>query len=304
MGTTARVVVDGPRARVEPAVRRLRELEARWSRFVVDSEVSRLNRAGGNPVIVSADTVALLEHARFAGEITGGRFDPLLHDELVALGYDRTFTAVDREGAPLERGPSPSRQRDAAPVVDPNGGDEIVVDGAARLVRLPPHRRFDPGGIGKGLAADLVATELVAGGACAALVDVGGDLRVAGAPRPWTVVVEDAFDPARDLATLVVASGAVATSSRLRRTWRRGDEDLHHLLDPATRRPAVTDLVSVTVLAASAWWAEVAAKVALIGGRRYAFELLERHALPALVVGEDGVVERVHGFSCYETVAA
>ncbi len=57
----------------------------------------------------------------------------------------------------------------------------------------------------------------------------------------------------------------MATSGRDRRRWVRGGEEQHHLIDPSTGRPSVSDLVRVTVVAGSAADAEVLAKAAFLG---------------------------------------
>ena len=134
---------------------------------------------------------------------------------------------------------------------------------------LPPGVRIDAGGIGKGLAADLVSDELLDAGAEGVLVSIGGDIRVAGvppgAPR-WTITLEDPHSPERDLGIVAIDTGAVATSSRLRRTWSDGSTGRHHVLDPLLGRPTTNDIDAVTVVAAAAWWAEALATALMVSG--------------------------------------
>src|SRR5438552_5965287 len=180
MGSDVHVIVVGPPRLVGLARRRLADLERRWSRFLPDSEVSRLNEAGGRLVTVSDETRLLVERALTGWRITGGLFDPTVLGDVVRAGYDRSF---DRLG-PLAAAGSSTWERGACGVV-------VTDDGH---VRLPPGVAFDPGGVGKGLAADLVAGELVAAGAAGACVNVGGDIRVRGvAPGggAWRVDIED-----------------------------------------------------------------------------------------------------------------
>src|SRR5690606_2471757 len=135
---------------------------------------------------------------------------------------------------------------------------------------LPPHLRLDPGGLGKGLAADLVAGELMAAGASGALVDLGGDLRVVGsspAGETWRIDVEHPGRPGRPIARVETRDGAVATSSRGRRRWTGTDgAAVHHLLDPASGHPAEPDWTSATALARTGVDAEVGATVAFLDG--------------------------------------
>ena len=269
MGTWAHVtVVGGPPEAAAQARGRIEQLEARWSRFRPDSEVSRLNRADGRPVLVSADTATLLERAFAGRRATGGRFDPTLLGFLVAAGYDRSF--------------------------------ELVGTGAGVAVAAPrAGAGFDPGGIGKGLAADLVVQELLAAGANGACVNLGGDLRVEGA-GPWLVDVADPFDAGRPpLATLALDAAGVATSSRLRRTWEQDGTARHHLMDPATGAPAATGVAAVTVLTGEAWRAEVLAKAALLAGVDGALELLAANRAAGLVVDDAGTVHRSAGVEAF-----
>lgn len=292
MGSEAHVVVvassgRAARGRAQWARDRLYDLEARWSRFVAGSEVSSLNAAGGAPVVVSAETRVLVTRAIQAWRRTEGRFDPTVHDALVALGYDRDFATIERDGpgdAPHGAGARP------AP-----GCAGIVVDPVVGSVRMPPGVRFDPGGIGKGLAADLVVDELVRAvdGVC---VNVGGDLRVEGSAfgslrgaGAWIVDLEhpttgQSFGRAR------LRGGAVASTWCTRRVWRTETEERHHLVDPRTGAPARSGLAGTTVIAARGWWAEAMAKCAFLAGPRAGAALLEAHALSGYLVSDDGHV--------------
>lgn len=267
MGTTAHVVVvGGDDDHLTMARRRVEQLEARWSRFRPDSEITFVNEAEGRPCVVSDDTALLAARALAAWRATDGRFDPTVLDAVVAAGYD---------DAPVCRGraahPAGGRAGDRWPgaVGAAPGLADARVDRATGLVWLPAGVHLDPGGIGKGLAADLVVGDLRRAGAAGALVNLGGDLRVDGTgPRggSWSIRVDDPRDPDRELVRLPLRRGAVATSGRLGRRWTRPDGTAaHHLIDPRSGRPATTDVVAVTAVAARAWTAEVAATAAFLG---------------------------------------
>ena len=280
MGTTGRVVVVGGRPSAgADAVARIADLERRWSRFRPDSELSRLNaRAGRGPVVVSNETAGLVTHAVQASALTGGAFDPTVLAALIGLGYDAPFPKlpVDRLAGDHEPAPAP-------------GCRDIHVDPAVPAVSLPDGVALDPGGIGKGLAADIVAEELLAGGADGALVDLGGDIRVAGrgpADGAWVIDVEDPRAPGRSLLHLAVRDAGVATSSRLRRRWRVRGQERHHLVDPRTGRSAETPFVTATVIAGTAWWSEALTKAVLVTGDLRPV----RHTASAVAVDEAGVV--------------
>ena len=254
MGSEVSVVVQGDRRLAEVARRRLEDLEQKWSRFRPDSDISRLNAARDRAVVVSPDTLDLLRHAVRAWELTGGAFDPSILDALVAWGYDRDLSSV--------RGPSAP-----PPTVRAAGLGAVHVDDAAGTACLGG-ASFDPGGLGKGLAADLVATELVAAGADAALVGVGGDVRMTGEGPDdgWTVGVEDPSAPTRDLCRLALRGGGLATSSDRRRRWTAAGATAHHLIDPETGHPGQSPLAGASVLAGEAWWADALTKAVLVGG--------------------------------------
>jgi FAD:protein FMN transferase len=279
MGSTAHIVlVDGRRRAVSAAVDRLRDLEYRWSRFLPDSETSRLNDHAGSPQRVSAETALLVGLAQEGWRRTAGRYDPTLLHALRAAGYT---DAVPRR--PLTRG------GDAAPAghaADLCG--RIVLDHSAGTVCLPTTAGFDPGGIGKGLAADLVAADLVATGAAGVCVNVGGDLRVWGrAPHDsrWRIST-----PAWEDRVLAVTAGAVATSGVMRRTWTVAGRRHHHVIDPATLRPSDTGIVGATVVAPAAWLAEVYALATLLSTPEEALVDLRRWAVDGCIVEADGHV--------------
>jgi FAD:protein FMN transferase len=143
---------------------------------------------------------------------------------------------------------------------------------------------------------------LLSAGAAGAMVNLGGDTRVAGISpegEGWSILVEDPFDAAKELVTIHIVDGAVATSSRLERRWQRNGTEYHHLIDPETGRPFAGDVVAVTVVAGTAWWAEVMTKAVFAAGAARAGGVLENAA--ALVVDIDG---RHHTSRGFEEVAA
>jgi thiamine biosynthesis lipoprotein len=292
------IVVGGTAEHVAAARDRIDLLESRWSRFRPDSEVSVLNAAGGRPTVVSADTRLLIERSIDAWRLTGGGFDPTLLAALQQAGYDRTFDDIDAADAPGDD----TRAGDVGslPDVDVTRPEctDIVFDG--RSVALPVGMGFDPGGIGKGLAADLVAAELVDAGAQGVCVNMGGDLRVLGQSPTgtgWTLAIDHPWCTA-PIAMVGLWEGAVATSSVLRRVWSVGGRSRHHLIDPVTGRPSTSDLALASVIAGEAWMAEVLAKAVLLRGTGRAFDLLDE-STAALTVDHDGRITASAGFASF-----
>jgi thiamine biosynthesis lipoprotein len=278
MGTQVHLVAVGAGPEVlELGRQRIHELEALWSRFREDSEISRLNLAAPRPVRVSAETIELVQRSLEGWQATSGAFDPTILGDLVALGYHSSFERLEEEAPPP---PFPRRRGGAA---------GVVVDQRNQTVRLPEGAAIDTGGIGKGLAADIVAEKMLEAGARGVCVNVGGDLRVAGRPPTlagWTVGVDDPFG-GPPLTTLTLQDGAIATSSRLGRTWMRSGVLRHHLLEPATGEPASTRLAAVTVVAGRGWWAEVLAKAIFLAGPTGGVALLQQAGATGLLLDDN-----------------
>jgi len=262
MGTDCLFILHGPegdpvsREALERAAAQVREYEERFSRFRPDSELSRLNESPQEQVPVDAGLGGLLARSVEYARISGGLFDPVVLDDLLALGYDRTFEEVrdETDSGVVARGPR-FRWRD------------ISVDAAGRSVARPFGARIDLGGIAKGAAVDAAMLEL--SGYPGALVDVGGDIRVTGSPDDadsWIIAVEDGQSGDGTLGYVRLRDGAVATSSRRKRRWVHNGEAVHHIIDPRSGRPARSDVLQASVIADTTEHAEVAAKVAFIGG--------------------------------------
>ncbi len=294
MGTSAHVVVIGGAPElIDVAVARVEELESRWSRFRESSEISRLNSADGQAVWVSADTLQLIEKSIAAWRFTNGRFDPTVYHLLCESGYDRSFLDV----LACDETRSSASTEQAAP-----GCESIVVDIAASVVRLPKGVGFDPGGIGKGLAADFIVEEILDDGATGVMVNLGGDARVGGVPATsegWMLGIAHPTDPEAFCAVLSLDSGGVVTSTRAMRKWMRNGVERHHLIDPSTGASPITELESVTIVAPEAWLAEAVAKAAFLAGPVDALPTIDRFGCTGLVTFEGGHVEALSSLKPY-----
>ncbi|GBD08501.1 FAD:protein FMN transferase [Candidatus Thermoflexus japonica] len=292
MGSHMKAMIDSDSPHAAAALEEVPRWFATWerclSRFREDSELSRLNRSSGRSVRVSATLWKVLRAALLAAQLSDGLVVPTVLSALEAAGYDRSFEQVPEravEEAMGERNTWPDAWR------------WIRLDPEQRTVRLPYGVRLDLGGIAKGWAADQAIRRLRPYGP--ALVDAGGDIAVSGpmaSGQPWPIGVADPRAdqrvPLRDpplLGILRISCGGVATSGwDVRRWWRRGEEQ-HHLIDPRTGRPARTDVLTVTVVAPTAYEAEIAAKAVFLLGSREGLAWLERHpGMAGLIVRHDG----------------
>ena len=270
--TTGRVVVtDAEALTAATGIVRdcLDEVERACSRFRPDSELMRLagraglaDLSGTNPnparVRVSPMLADLLGAALGAAAATDGLVDPAVGRVLHDLGYDRSIERVPSDGPAVQvrRLPSPGWRR-------------VHLHGD--VLELPRDVLLDLGATAKARAADLAAERVALVLGVGVLVELGGDVATAGpADDPstregWQVLVRDT--PEDPVCQVTLAAGsALATSSTVRRAWRRGGERLHHIVDPRTAAPATPVWRSVTVAASTCLEANTASTAAVVLG--------------------------------------
>ena len=240
--------------------------EQRFSRFRADSELSRVNASAGTWTPVSPPFAELVGVALAHAERTDGLFDPSVLDAMIASGYDRDFDEVIAGARGALRPPRPC-------------GRWREVETRPGAIRLPEGVGLDLGGIAKGWTVDLAALAAVREGLPWTLVNAGGDLRIAGDAPPIDVRIEDPGAPSETAAWLRLSSGALATSSTMRRAW---GPDLHHIVDPRTGAPTDSPIVQATVWAETCVDAEVLATWALLAGTGVA------DTTPCALVTRDG----------------
>ena len=292
-GGRCTVIVTGSQAAAAAAVHvaraRLLEWHVQFSRFVADSELSRLNADPRLVVPVSPLMARLVGAALSAAALTGGLVDPTLASEIERAGYAGHFEGA---GVPLPEALAlaPPRTPGTPRPVLPGrfGWRDVAVDLAASTVTRPPGLRFDPGGIAKGLFADELAGELAAHPAV--VIDCAGDLRLGGSGGIVRAVnVESPFDGSM-IHVYELAAGGVATSGIGKRSWMLDGRVSHHLLDPGTGRPAFTGIVQATALAPTAAEAEARSKAALLSGPVSAPEWLPHGGVIVLDDGSHQVI--------------
>jgi thiamine biosynthesis lipoprotein len=278
--TTARLVVTDPAAL--PAARAvvaslLTAVDEVASRFRDDSEVNRLDRAGGRPLLVSPLLAELVTAALWAARRSDGDVDPTMGEALRCLGYDRDIGAIEADGPAMTVAPAP------AP-----GWRRIEL--ADSRLTVPPGIRIDLGATAKAFAADRAARLVAAGLDVGALVSLGGDIATAGPPPAggWRVLVRDR--PGEPECTIALPGGAaVATSSTAGRRWTRGGHALHHILDPRTCLPVTPVWRTASVVADNCLAANTFATAALVKGAG-APGWLRLAGVPARLVAADGAV--------------
>jgi thiamine biosynthesis lipoprotein len=280
----AHLLTTDPRA-VDAAAavadRRLTEVGDACDRFRSDSELQQVRP--GVPTEVSPMLGRLLRVALDTARSTDGLCDPTVGSAVQDLGYDRDIRLVLDDDRPVRVVLRPRRSWEAVQLRD----DRLLVPAGVVL---------DLGATAKAFAADLIAEEVVAELGCGVLVNLGGDIATAGVSPSggWQVTVQDLpGDPAAQVT--LHAGFALATSSTQRRTWRRGGQQVHHIVDPRTGAPATACWRTASVVARTAVEANGAATAAIVAGPTAEDRLVEAGS-PARLVAADRSVRTLNGW--------
>ncbi len=290
MNTDVRIIaVDWRRSEMlADAERVFRDVEARFSRFRDDSELSAFNARTDSCVGVSSQMLQLLDLALFFHGRTNGLFDPAVLPALEAAGYDRSFERVPREGADTRA--SCGVQSHVTSIA------QVQLDRRHGTVTAPAGLRIDFGGIGKGYAVDVASQRLAT--TRDFLVDAGGDIFASGngpGGDGWPIGVADPASGS-DIDVVVLRDRAIATSTTAARRWKRGGTWHSHIIDPRTGQSTGSAIVSASVIAGTATEADVYAKCALILGPGEGRRFLEARRARGLFVLDDGGVVRTAGW--------
>ena len=285
MGSEMLAILDQDTSAVSPQLAAVPQWFESWeqclSRFRPDSELSRLNRTFDQPVKVSRTLWEVLSVARQAERQSGGLLTPTVLNALVEAGYDRDFEQLACAGIAEPSG----NFHAAAPELA-----TVLFDEREHSVCLHEDVHLDLGGVAKGWAADQAMRRLREQGP--ALVDAAGDIAISGPNLdggPWVIGVADPLRPGHDILNIELHAGGIATSGKDRRRWQRGGLWRHHIIDPRSGTPALTDLLTVTVVAADVMEAEAGAKTAFLMGGTAGLEWIEANTdLAGLLVMEDG----------------
>jgi thiamine biosynthesis lipoprotein ApbE len=283
----------------------LEDVDAAYSRFREDSELTRVNANAGRTIPISPLLATAIDAALRAARLTDGAVDPTIGRAIRVAGYDDDFSRISspHPALPRERGRDIQLRAERVP-----GWQAIRLDRRSRTVWLPPGVELDLGSTGKALAADLAAVAaMAAAGDGGVLVSLGGDIATAGEPPVggWRILVaeDSGVSPNGDGDVICVPAGGVATSSTTVRRWSRGGELLHHIIDPKTSLPTAGPYRTVTVVAATCLDANIASTAAIVHGEA-AIEWLTSWRLPARLVESDGTIHYIGPWPDPASVAA
>lgn len=236
-------------------------IEKQFSRFLPGSELSRVNQNAGKETPVSERFIQLFYEALQYYEQTEGIFTPFLGFYMNRLGYGQTFEKIHAENLTTDNTEAPDH--------DPN--EPITVDIDRRTVKVNLRNTLDFGGIAKGWSVQQIAGKMMLNSS-AGLVDAGGDImawNTEDCKNPWLVGVAHPYSDQDSVAKLWLKGQAgIATSSIVKRHWKKLNRSFHHIIDPRTGLPAQSDCIQATVIGKELVPAEVYAKCLLILGSR------------------------------------
>lgn len=268
------VWLAGLRLRIEAV---LEAIDAEMSPWRPDSALMRFNRAGDGAVVpVSAAMRAVVEGALDMARMTGGAFDPTLHDAVTAWGFGAVAVP---EGLP-----------DTATLAGRRDWRDLVLTAEGLVAR--DGLALDLNGIAKGYAVDAVMDLIRADPkAEAALVEIGGELKGWGIRpdgMPWWVEIEQPEGAPGLPLVAALLDGAVATSGDYLRRFTQDGIDYCHTLDPRDLTPVRTGVASVTLFDPLCWRADALATALMVMGRDEALAFAEAHAIPCLLTVREG----------------
>lgn len=234
---TMKAYGPGADALLAEAKTRIQTLEHSLSVTEPDSDIGKLNRAGGQSVAVTADTTAILETAITLGNLTNGALDVSIYPLVAAWGFTTGQNQI----------PSPDTIADLLPYVD-----YTKIRLTDHTVTLPNDMQIDLGSLAKGYTGDVVAKLLREGGVTSALLNLGGNVHTIGAKTdgtPWKVAIADPFAPENNMLVLAVEDAVVITSGNYERYFIGEDGVRYcHILDSQTGYPADNGIVSMTIV--------------------------------------------------------
>lgn len=256
-------------------------LEQVFSRYLPDSEISRINReAGVRPVPVSDEMMEVLSRAEEISRITGGAFDITIGPLMEIWGF-----------FPERSGQVPSEAK-LANLMARVGWQAIELDRSVRRVQfLKPGVEIDLGALAKGYIVDRLAALLIEEGIENGLINAGGDIYCLGeypGGRSWKIGLEHPRDEDEILTVLELKNRAVATSGDYRNYFIRRRLRYSHIIDPRTGRPSQSKVAEVSVMAPDCLTADGLATAIFVMGADKGIHLLKKiEDVDGVIVTED-----------------
>lgn len=288
MGTTWSVILRPGPAGVDAAVlqqklqQRLDRINRLMSTYDPQSEVSRFNdQATMDWFAISSETAEVIALSQEISRLTGGAFDISVGPLVELWGFGATARA--------QQIPTDRQIDDVLALVGYRNLHLLLEPPAIR--KQVPKLRIDLSAVAKGYAGDALAELLEQQGLSNYLVEVGGELRIAGyrgATDPWRVAIEKPLEGIRDVARIIELSDTgLATSGNYRNFYIDNGQRYAHTLDPVSGRPVRHRLASVTVLDPVCARADALATALMVMGDEHGRRFCEQHGIAAYFLIHD-----------------
>ncbi len=260
------------------------EVDGQMSTYRNDSEISRFNASPStDPVSVSPALAQVVALSLEVSEQTGGAFDITVQPLVRLWNFQRRMVRFE---PPSDAAVEAALQR--------VGSDKLFVSlDPPTLRKSIPDLELDLSAIAVGFTSDLVAARLASLGVSRMMVELSGEICLRGerpAGGPWRIAIETPIVGKMDVSrVLTLTDTSLATSGNYRNFQEYKGVRYGHSIDPATGRPAVSDLGSVTVIAPTAAQADAFATALMVMGHDTAYNWAVEHDLAALLIaGEEG----------------
>lgn len=237
----------------EKAEKWLQYVAQEWSRFQANNELSQVNDlAIGETLRISSLLYDCLVQANQYYQLSNGLFSPYLKCQLEQHGYNQSFPFAAVKSKAFPNKPLIAEQP-----------FQFLSD---EKVMKVAEQEIDLGGFAKGYAIEKLANWLEEEvSSDYGLIDGGGDMKMwSSGEKTWTIGVADAFDIEKEISSIKMKTGAVATSNRVYRSWMQGTMKKHHLLNGQTGEIANTEVLQASVVTSSLCDAEVGAKLCFL----------------------------------------
>jgi thiamine biosynthesis lipoprotein len=259
------------------AITEVRRIEAKFSRYLPASIVSRINASAGDPegMAVDDETAQLLNFAHQLFMQSDGLFD-------ITSGVLRQAWDFKAARLPLQ---------DELDALLPKVGWHMTRWESPHLVLPLPGMEVDFGGFGKEYAADRAAAVLANAGARYGLVNLGGDISVIGPQpdgKPWSIGIRHPRQPDQTIASISLARGGLATSGDYERFFVQDGKRFCHLLDPRSGWP-VAHWQSMSIVAPVCVAAGAVSTIAMLK-QAEAGDFLAAQQVAFLAIDADGVM--------------
>ena len=243
-----------------------KKYDSMFSNKIEDSEISRINSAGGNPVEVSKETIKLIMKGIYYSEMSDGAFDITIAPVSSLWDFKAETPSV----------PSPEAIAEAVSHV--NYENLIIRDNTVKLA--DPQAGIDLGAIAKGYIADRIKDYLEEEGVRHAMINLGGNVLAMGSKldgSDYNIGIQKPFDETGEPITSVkISDKSVVTSGIYQRYFKADGKIYHHILDPNTGYPCENNLYSVTILTDSSLTADALSTTCFLLGYDRGMKLINQ----------------------------